>query len=257
MFIKKITTTTHTFATLALCLFMGLVTNVHAQQLEIHSTSDQAIQEVRTGMELLGHETNKFHNHMVKAHELDPNLVIANFFLGMNPDAEKEEAMEYVQLIKSYEGELSAGEKVFTEMASHFGEEDYEMGIQLKELADLHPEDGVVQQFVGMAFNLFKRPKEAIPYLKRAYELAEMPGSANVLGYVYLQMGDTDQAKKYFEAYMEAASGHHNAYDSMGDFYMATKNYKAAAESFEKAAKLHPEGTYHAEKAEKARGMMK
>lgn len=257
MFITKITSPTYPFATLALCIFMSLVPQLHAQQLEIHSTSDQAIQEVRTGMELLGHETNKFHTHMVKAHELDPNLLIANFFLGMNPDAEKEEAMEYVQLIKSYEGELSAGEKVFAEMASHFGEEDYEVGIQLKELADLYPEDGVLQQFVGMAFNLFKRPKEAIPYLKRAYELAELPGSANVLGYTYLQIGDTEQAQKYFEAYMETTSGHHNAYDSMGDFYMATKNYKAAAESFEKAAELHPEGAYHTEKAEKARGMMK
>ena len=62
----------------------------------------------------------------------------------------------------------------------------------------------------------------------------------NVLGYSYMQSGDLDTAKDYFEAYIEAYPTGYNPYDSMGEFYFLQKDYDNAKVYYEKALDVFP-----------------
>ena len=62
----------------------------------------------------------------------------------------------------------------------------------------------------------------------------------NVLGYSYMQSGDLDKAKSFFEEYIESYPSGYNPYDSMGEFYFAQKDYENAKTYYNKALDAYP-----------------
>lgn len=104
---------------------------------------------------------------------------------------------------------------------------------------------------VGMVLVFNDQPEDAVPYLEKALTLREFVGAYNILGYSAMKAGDMEKTENYFDAYLKAAPNHHNPYDSKGDYFMATENYSAAVEMFEKAAALSSNKEYHEKKAKR------
>ena len=80
-------------------------------------------------------------------------------------------------------------------------------------------------------------------------------GGYNSLGYSYMAIEEMDKAKAAFEKYIELAPNEPNAYDSMGEYYMAAKDYARSAEHYDRAVALGMEGSKAG--AEKARAVLK
>lgn len=241
-------------------LILGLFTThmTSAQQMEMHSNSPEAIDLINEAMDNLGHDMDLFAQNIDLALEADPDMLVANFLNGMNPDASMDEIRPFLEKVQSYEGDMSAGEEIMKELSQHFEEEDYAFRESFEQIAVAYPGDARMQLFAGLVWMYGENPdiSQAMPYLETAANTGEVPGAYNLLGYAYLQSGDMDRAKDMFDAYMTAAPDHSNPYDSMGDYYMAVEDYESAVSHFERAAEIAPENPYHAEKADKARGMM-
>lgn len=62
----------------------------------------------------------------------------------------------------------------------------------------------------------------------------------NVLGYSYMQSGELDKAKSFFEEYIESYPSGYNPYDSMGEFYFLQEDYENAKLYYEKALDNYP-----------------
>ncbi|MEL6135585.1 MAG: tetratricopeptide repeat protein, partial [Bacteroidota bacterium] len=135
-------------------------------------------------------------------------------------------------------------------------EEEYDLNMAMEKLVEAYPNDYRLQMILGAFYMYRQQAEKSLPFLRAAAEKGELPGAFNMLGYAYMSQGDMDMAQSHFEAYMKAAPDHYNPHDSMGDFYMASKKYKEAAEQFDMAAELNPDIPLHAEKAKKAREMM-
>lgn len=241
-------------AILLCCL--SLFTFAHAQHMVMHSESPEAIDLMNEAMETMGHDMQRFEDNLHKAVETDPNMVMANFFQALDPEKKMEESKVYVEKVMTYEGEMSEGEKIVKEICSHFGEENFDLSAAMEKLVEAYPEDYKLQLIVGAFYLYGNNPEKGMPFLKTAAEKGKLPGAYNMLGYGYMGQGNMEMAKAQFEAYASAAPNHYNSHDSMGDFYMANKQYKEAAEQFEMAAKLNPDLPLHAEKAQKAKEMM-
>lgn len=240
-----------------LSLVLGSLSIVSAQQMEMHASDPEAIQLVDEALQNMGHDMVLFGANVEKAAKLDPAMVVANFFVAMDPDRDKEAARPYIERIQVYEGKTSAGEDILIEMTAHFDEDDYDFLAEVAQLAEVYPADARIHLLIGTVYMYGQKPALAIPYLKKASELDQLPGAYNMLGYAYMGLGKLDEAQASFEAYGAAAPNHYNPFDSMGDYYMAIEDYAAAAESFDKAAELNPDFPGHAEKAAKAREKMK
>lgn len=206
--------------------------------------------------ENMGHDMVLFEANITKAAKADPNMLVANFFEAMNPNLEKEATRPFIERVQNYNGELSKGEEVLKEMSTHFDEENYDVFGGMAKLADTYPNDARMYLIAGAAYMYGRKPAKGVPLLKKAAEMGQLPGAYNMLGYGHMAQGDMETAKSYFDKYIELAPNHANPYDSMGDYLMAVKDYKGAAEHFDKAASLNPDQPIHAEKAEKARGMI-
>jgi len=82
---------------------------------------------------------------------------------------------------------------------------------------------------------------DAQKHLENAFRLA--PTNADVaflLGYLYLQKKDKDQAKTYFEKATSFNPQHARALTSLGELYLNDGNYKAATDPLEKAVAADP-----------------
>ena len=227
-----------------------------AQELVMHAENPEALQLVQEALDNMGHDMGKFGDNVTQAAQLDPSMLAANFFEAMDPDKSKEESRVFIERMQSYQGEMSPGEEILKEMSSHFDDEDYDFFSNLTKLGDAYPEDPRINILVGTAYMYNQAPDKAIPYLSKAADQGGMLGAYNMLGYAHMSQGQFDKAEKFFEAYLEAAPGHENPYDSMGDLMMAQKEYAKAASYFEQAATINPGQGIHAEKAAKARELM-
>lgn len=221
----------------------------------MNSSSDEAATSMRHALEQMGHDMSAMQQHVGKAYKLDPNMIVANVFMAMGGDSEK--IKPFQEAVAGYEGEMNDGEKLFAEAIKHASDSSYEFSALMAPIAEMYPDDAGLHILLGYIHTGEGKAEAAIAHYQKAIELKDLKGAYNMLGYTYMQAGDMDKAKQAFESYMSVAEGHPNPYDSMGDYHMANKDYKAAAASFEKAASMSEAYGYAKEKAMKAMEMMK
>ena len=95
----------------------------------------------------------------------------------------------------------------------------------------------------------------AIGYALKLATLSPDFGSTyNILGYAYMRKKEMEKAKSAFDKYLVASPKDANPYDSMADYFMANKEYKNAAEYYDKAFEKGMSGA--SERAAKAREML-
>jgi len=227
-----------------------------AQEMEMTTENPEAAKELRMALNLMGHDMPKFGQHIQNAYKLDPNMPMAMMFMTANAPSE-EAAKPMIDKIKAYKGELNDGEKVFAEMVAYVGDTTYEASETASKLTELYPNDAGLHVMNGYILMGEEKAEKAIVHFNKAIELDQHPGAMNMKGYALMSLGKMDKAKDAFEAYLQAVPDHANPHDSMGDLLMAMEDYEGAAESFEKAASMSSDDSISAEKAKKAREMMK
>jgi Tfp pilus assembly protein PilF len=85
-----------------------------------------------------------------------------------------------------------------------------------------------------------------------AIKIAANPATFyNQLGYAYLTLKQNDKAEEAFNKYIELDPKNPNVYDSKGDFFMYTKKFDKAYESYMIANSMDP--SFSLEKAELAK----
>lgn len=84
-----------------------------------------------------------------------------------------------------------------------------------------------------------KNTEGALEYANQLAKLSpDFAPNYNSIGYMYLEKQQMDRAKTAFETYLKLLPDEANPYDSMGDYYKASKDYAKSAEYYDKAAAL-------------------
>ena len=129
---------------------------------------------------------------------------------------------------------------------------------QLQMAVDLYPADPHVHKILYiLQFQFMKDYEGAIKSIIKAIDSTdEYPLAYNQLGYAYMKLEKYDEAEKAFDQYIKAAPDLANPYDSKGDFYMTTKQYEKAYDSYMKAFEIDSAFIVSEKKAKKAKQLM-
>lgn len=125
----------------------------------------------------------------------------------------------------------------------------------LQVAVDLYPSDPNVHKILYfLQLQFLKDVEGAVASIQRAIEVQpDYPQAYNLMGYALMEMEEYDRAEKAFNDYIRLAPALANPYDSKGDFYMNTKQFDKAYESYLKAFKIDSSFVVSEKKAMKAK----
>ena len=126
-------------------------------------------------------------------------------------------------------------------------EKNYQGAVkELREAAELDPENPNIQNSLGLAYQGLRLPERAIPHYQKAIQLKpDSPEFANNLGTAYAAAKQWDLAIQCFQ---RAADNYlyrtrHVAFDNLGSAYHNKGEYRRAIENFKKAVEYYKEYT--------------
>lgn len=121
-----------------------------------------------------------------------------------------------------------------------------------KKLVDMYPRDPNSYNNMVSFQSLAGDSVGMVETLKTAIKTVTKPAPFyNQLGYAYLTLKQSDKAEEAFDKYIQLEPKNPNVYDSKGDFYMYTKKYDKAYESYMLANSMDP--SFSHDKAELAK----
>jgi tetratricopeptide (TPR) repeat protein len=128
----------------------------------------------------------------------------------------------------------------------------------LNYVIDMYPSDPHLHKILYIIqLHYFKDTESAIASIERAIKACpDYPLAYNQLGYAYMDIERFEDAEKAFDRYIEIAPAIANPYDSKGDYFMATKQYKDAYDSYIKAYEIDSQFEVSLQKAGKAKMML-
>jgi len=247
--------------TILIGLLVGLLTPVIGQDMYLPATTKSKEAKalyVEAANALYDVEFPKAFELTAKALEADPDFFMGHFFNTFNGDKALREAS--MDKMVAYSGKLNKGEKVIKEIAVKRKENPkYKAVEDWRKVADLYPKNIfpkaiLVNQLSGSEETL----DEALALLDECLALnPELPFVYNSKGYIYLAKKDYGNAENAFEQYIKVASDKANPYDSKGDYLMAVKNYKEAADMYKKAFDMNSAFIVSKKKHKEAKWMAK
>ncbi|MEL6190504.1 MAG: tetratricopeptide repeat protein, partial [Bacteroidota bacterium] len=78
----------------------------------------------------------------------------------------------------------------------------------------------------------------------------------NILGYMFAETGDLDNAKAHFDKYLEKYPDGYNAYDSMAEYYMMAEEYDNSVTYYKKVLEMYPGSQNAIDKLAELKGLM-
>ena len=128
----------------------------------------------------------------------------------------------------------------------------------LKKLRSMHPDDFYLNLTLGVCYVQTGNPVKGKHYLYKALSLDKnSPAVRNLLGYSFLEMGNTLRAEQEFDKYISMLPDAANPYDSKGDFYAKTGQYRKAVVMYNKAYSIDNSFEISRKKAEEIRNQLK
>lgn len=191
-----------------------------------------------------------------KALEEDPDFFMANYQMSLyySGQGDFENFSSYAKKAIDCKAELSQAEillkNALLELKKGEGRDVTDIG---KKLVEMYPDD------INAYNNLFYFQSFINDYegefetISKALKIAENKAPLyNQLGYVYLLgLKKIENAEECFNKYIELDPKNPNVYDSKGDYYMVTKDYRKAYESYMKAYVMDP--SWSTDKARRAK----
>jgi Tfp pilus assembly protein PilF len=189
-----------------------------------------------------------------KALDNDPDFFMINYNLAfyylLNRDPDDFE--KYAEAAINCKAKLSAAEELLKSVLVRL-KNGQTNSIDLgQKLVEMYPNDpGSYNNLVNFQ-SLAGDSVNVVETLKKAVTIANNPAPFyNQLGYAYLTLKQIENAQNAFDKYIELDPKNPNAYDSKGDFFMFTKKYDKAYESYMKAYFM--DSSFSRDKAEMAR----
>lgn len=225
----------------------------------VTTKSDEARKAYNQAFEgLYQFDFDKFNSEIDKAQQLDPEFFCAGLFGSYEEYQQGKKDLfnaEADKLLKIDRSKLNAVEQGLYDMTAAMRQDDKAKAVNA--LEKVTAENGQYAQLHFFAASFDMDHNENQKALQHAQKLTAMrptfgPGF-NQLGYINLAQNNLPNAKAAFEKYRTLEPNHANPYDSFGDYYMAAKDYNAAAEMYDKAAALGM--TASKERANNARQM--
>lgn len=244
---------------LAITCFLAVhAINADSWDLPVNSKSKKAVQLFQQGIQAMNDvdmpKATKLFNEAV---EKDPNFFMAhcmlasfNLYFGNN-DEFKAHAKNAVAIENLPDHE----EIMQNALAQLVQDPQADVTKYGEKLVNMFPHSLAAHQMLA-TYQLSIEDNEAAlnTYLSMLVLAENKAPIYNMLGYAYMRLDKMDKAKEAFETYIKLAPKNPNVYDSMGDYYMAVKDYKNAHKYFMKAHEINEEWSY--EKAMKAKEMM-
>lgn len=233
--------------------------------LPVSSTSETAIKSYHDAIRRIDHaDINGYHDKLNQAVKEDPNFFMAHAYLALSSSVDaindKKTADKASELTDKAlalpQQNFTPAERIAREMLVTL---DNEKKDEIKPLCDKliqqYPENTEAYKLSADAARFILDDQDlAMDYVNRLISINPDFGPAwNLVGYFQLDKGNLQQAKKAFDNYLRLNPEEANAHDSMGDYFLAAKQYDQAATHFEKAVAMGMDVSR--ERAEKARAM--
>jgi len=184
--------------------------------------------------------------------EQDPNFFMAYFWMYFMSSSDSKTIVE--KALQS-DIDLNPGEEEVKSALKYLVDGQDEKAVEhLQNLVDMYPSDPHTHKILfHVQFLFLKDVEAAIVSMKRTIrECPDYPDAYNQLGYAYMDQKQFVDAEKSFDTYIEKAPALANPYDSKGDYFMATKQYQEAYDSYMKAYQIDSGFEISKKKAEKA-----
>lgn len=192
-------------------------------------------------------DVTKSHNYFRSSLNIDPDFVLAKLRLAdvLRFDRSYSEAQFLIKSIKPKLRYLSDIDSLKAEslMARLKGEIRKEISL-LRKIHNRYPSRKESAYRVAEAYYELCDINHAINFYKKALQLDDsFPLAHNHLAYCYSHLGEHKKALHHFKTYLSLDSTA-NAYDSMGDGYMAAGNLDSAVWAKEQGISIDPKLSY-------------
>lgn len=189
-----------------------------------------------------------------KALSQDPDFFMVNYQLAfyylLNRDAD--DFNEYAAAAIHCNEKLSDAEEILKSALTKVKQGSTNVVDAGKKLVVMYPNDPEAYNNLVNFQSLAKDSTGIVETLETAIKVVTRPAPFyNQLGYAYLTLKQNDKAEAAFDKYIELDPGNPNVYDSKGDYYMYTKKYESAYNSYMKAYRMNP--SFSHDKAEMAK----
>ncbi len=240
----------------SILLFSGCTEEKPASVMPVTTDSELALELYETGMVAFDQIklSLAWHNWQ-GAIEQDPDFFMANFWMYFISSKESKKIVD--KALKS-DIQLNPGEEQIRLALKYLVDGQDEKAVEhLQNLVNLYPDDpGTHKILYIIQFQFLKDPESAIVSIKHAIrQCPDYPLAYNQLGYAYMDLGQYEDAEKAFDTYIELAPTLANPFDSKGDYFMATKQFEKAFDSYMKAFRIDSSFEISKKKAKKARVM--
>lgn len=219
---------------------------------------------------------------IVNLTEKDPKFALPYLWKTLTDDGTKNLQNHYVKKAEKFASHATVSELAYIKTWRYFFDEKtkldkqyntltsqkekenfdwskmYEVQLHnLEKLVSIHPGDIFLRMNYATALSNTGNYKKAIEIYNSVLTISdEIFAIHNLLGYLYLDKKDYVMAKREFTTYIEKLPNAANPYDSMGDYYFSTQNYKKAVKYYDKAYNMNPNFTFSKDKAIEARSLL-
>jgi Tfp pilus assembly protein PilF len=220
-------------------IISGCVEEKPASHMPVTTDSELALEFYETGQ--LAYDQLKLSlakKNFVNAVEEDPNFFMAHFWMFFISSKDSKIVSDKAFKV---DAQLNPGEEQVRLALKYLMDGQNEKVVEhLTNLIDLYPSDPNLHKILYIIqFHYFKDPESAIVSIKRAVkECPDYPLAYNQLGYAYMDLEDFEQAEEALDNYIRLAPDQGNPYDSKGDYFMATKQYDEAFDSYMRAFEI-------------------
>jgi tetratricopeptide (TPR) repeat protein/TolB-like protein len=184
--------------------------------------------------------------YLKKALEIDPNFAMAYSYLARNCVGltNLNQARDYHKKAKIYSDKATDKEKLYIE--AHYAgwvEHDRDkMHIIFKKLTQRYPRDKRTHYSLGWFYFTRHMYEEAIREHSKAYTLDPNYGFAlNALSINYALIGDFEKALEYVTEYASALPGEADPFDTKGFIYIQMGEIDQALKEYKKAIEIRPD----------------
>jgi tetratricopeptide (TPR) repeat protein len=236
-------------------LISGCVEEKPASHMPVTTDSELALEFYETGQ--LAYDQLKLSvawKNFDNAIKEDPNFFMAHFWMFFISGKDSKKVSDKAFKV---DAQLNPGEEQVRFALKYLMDgQDEKVVEHLTNLIDLYPSDPNLHKILYIIqFHYFKDPESAIVSIERAVkECPDYPLAYNQLGYAYSKLEEFEKAEEALDNYIRLAPDQGNPYDSKGDYFLATKQYDAAYDSYMKAYEIDPSTfAVSKKKAKKAR----
>lgn len=209
-----------------------------------------------------------FETGMVAYDQIKLGLACYNLKLAVEQDPDFFMAYFWMYFVSSKDSKQVLEKALQSDIQHNPGEEQIRLALKylvdgqdekvvehLQNLIDLYPSDPHTHKILYIIqYHFIKDMEATIISIERAIqECPDYPLAYNQLGYAYMEMEQYEDAEKAFDKYIQMAPSLANPFDSKGDYFMATKQFGKAYDSYMKAFEIDSGFEVSKKKAKKAR----